>query len=73
MKSYTITFSVDALEELREIALYIQSYNPEKAEPFVNDIIDHFPLCWKLSPKLEMSILSLSESSLMKNTLLFTL
>ena len=39
---YQIGFSEEAQDELREIALYIQSYNPEKAEPFVNEIIDHF-------------------------------
>jgi len=42
VKRFSVTFSSDAQEELREIALYIQSYDPEKAEPFVNDIIDHF-------------------------------
>ena len=27
---------------MREIALYFQTYNPAKAEPFVNAIIDYF-------------------------------
>lgn len=40
--NYSINFSDEAQEELRDIALYIKSYNPEKAAPFVNDIIDHF-------------------------------
>lgn len=42
MMNYTVVLSVDALEDLREIALYIQSYAPEKAAPFVHDIIDYF-------------------------------
>lgn len=42
MKRYTITFSSDAQEELKEIAHYVQSYDPEKAEPLVNAIIDYF-------------------------------
>jgi len=40
--AYNITFSPEAQEELREIALYIQEYDPDKAIPFVDDIIDHF-------------------------------
>ena len=40
--NYHIGFSEEAQDELREIALYIQSYNPDKAESFVNGIIDHF-------------------------------
>ncbi|WP_181389807.1 type II toxin-antitoxin system RelE/ParE family toxin [Leucothrix pacifica] len=40
--SYTVTLSEDAFEDLREVAHYIESFAPEKAEMFVGDIIDHF-------------------------------
>lgn len=40
--SYSIHFTGDAQEELREVVLHIQTYNPEKAEPFVDAIIDYF-------------------------------
>lgn len=40
--NYTVTLSEDALEDLREIAHYIESFAPEKSELFVSDIIDHF-------------------------------
>lgn len=40
--NYSVTFSKEAQEELRETALYIQKYNPAKADPFVNSIMDYF-------------------------------
>ena len=39
---YSVQYITSAQEDLREIALYIQTYNPDKAEPFVNSIIDYF-------------------------------
>ena len=39
---FSIRFTESAQEELREIALYIQTYNPDKAEPFVTSIIDYY-------------------------------
>ena len=42
MMNFSVCYTKDAQEELREIALYIQSYDPVKAEPFVNSIIDYF-------------------------------
>lgn len=39
---FTVRYTKDAQDELRELVLYIQSYDPKKAEPFVNAIIDYF-------------------------------
>ena len=40
--NYSVSFSKEAQEELRETALYIQQYNPAKADSFVNSIMDYF-------------------------------
>jgi len=40
--NYTTKLSEDALKDLEEVAHYVQSYAPEKAEPFVHEIVDHF-------------------------------
>lgn len=40
--NYTTKLSEDALKDLEDAAHYVQSYAPEKAEPFVHEMINHF-------------------------------
>lgn len=49
--SYRIVFSTEAEEELQEIALYMQGYDPKKAELLVNAIIDYFNEVLAVFPK----------------------